>query len=59
MFIEAFVLAALDDMDAKLYEISNALENVDAGKFSGKQWALDNRILYNHGRSNEGNITLL
>lgn len=59
MFIEAFVLAALDDMDAKLYEISNALENVEAGKFSGKQWALDNRILYNHGRSNEGNITLL
>lgn len=59
MFIEAQVLSMLDDFDAKMYEFSSAVFNVETGKFTPKQWALDNRILYNHGRSEEGGVTLV
>ncbi len=59
MFIEAQVLSMLDDFDAKMYEFSSAVFNVEPGSFTPKQWALDNRILYNHGRSEEGGVTLI
>lgn len=48
MFLEAEILSTLDSLDATIYEINNALENVEKGGFSDRQWALDNRKLYNH-----------
>ena len=50
MFIEAELLSELDLMDARLYEMREALENTGKGEFTGKMWALDNRKLYNHAR---------
>jgi 3'-5' exoribonuclease len=51
MFLEAEILAQLDLMDSRIYEIAQAVEEVDGGEFTARQWALDNRKLYNHGRS--------
>lgn len=59
LFVEAEVLSQLDTLDATIYEFGSALENVGSGEFSGRQWALDNRKLYNHGRkeiSTEANL---
>lgn len=50
MFIEAELLSQLDLMDARMYEMAKALETTEIGDFSPRQWALDNRRLYNHGR---------
>ncbi len=50
LFVEAEVLSQLDTLDATIYEFNDALMNVKPGEFSGRQWALDNRKLYNHGR---------
>ena len=50
MFLEAEILSQLDKLDATIYEITAAVSEVDAGAFTGRQWALDNRKLYNHGR---------
>lgn len=52
MFLEAVVLSALDDLDATIYEVNNATSKVEPGSFTDRQWALDNRKLYNHGLSN-------
>lgn len=49
MFLEAELLSELDLMDARVYEISQAVEQVEEGEFTPRQWALDNRKLYNHG----------
>ncbi|MBQ5810149.1 MAG: HD domain-containing protein [Clostridia bacterium] len=49
MFIEAEVLSQLDCLDATIYEMGSAIAGVNAGEFTGRQWALDNRKLYNHG----------
>ena len=49
MFLEAEILSQLDLMDARIYEISQAVSEVQAGEFTPRQWALDNRKLYNHG----------
>lgn len=51
MFLEAEILSALDTLDATIYEINAATSKVDAGSFTDRQWALDNRKLYNHGLS--------
>ncbi|MBQ7202689.1 MAG: HD domain-containing protein [Eubacterium sp.] len=51
MFLEAIVLSMLDDLDATVYEVNSAVEKVEANKFTDRQWALDNRKLYNHGLS--------
>lgn len=51
MFLEAEILSSLDSLDATIFEINNALSGVEVGKFSDRQWALDNRKLYNHGLS--------
>lgn len=48
-FIEADILSTLDNLDAKMYEMSEAISKVKAGEFTGKQFALDNRKLYNTG----------
>lgn len=51
MFLEAEILSSLDSLDATIYEINKATSKVDTGKFTERQWALDNRKLYNHGLS--------
>ena len=52
-FMEAEVLSALDTLDAKLYEMVEALGQTEKGSFSPRQWALDNRRLYNHGKTGD------
>ena len=50
MFLEAEILSQLDKLDATIFEITTAVSEVKTGEFTGRQWALDNRKLYNHGR---------
>lgn len=49
MFMEAIILSTLDTLDATIFEVSSAVNGVEVGKFSDRQWALDNRKIYNHG----------
>ena len=49
MFPEAEIVSTVDTLDAKLYEMFDALSSVQIGGFSDRQWALDNRLLYRHG----------
>lgn len=50
MFLEAEILSQLDKLDATIFEINNATDKVEIGAFTERQWALDNRKLFNHGR---------
>lgn len=50
MFLEASLLSQLDTLDATVFEIENATADVKEEEFTPRQWALDNRKLYNHGR---------
>lgn len=50
-FAEAELLAQLDMLDARVYEFMQAQEGTNPGEYSARQWALDNRKIYNHGRS--------
>ena len=50
MFLEAEILSELDTLDATVYEITNTVAAVEDHGFSARQWALDNRKLFNHGR---------
>ncbi len=59
MFLEAEILSTLDALDATIFEINTATAKVDTGSFTDRQWALDNRKLYNHGlSSNEHKVNL-
>ncbi len=49
MFLEAEILSQLDLLDARVYEVTQAVSETEAGSFTPRQWALDNRKLYNHG----------
>lgn len=51
MFIEAELLSELDLMDSRVYEMKEAVVAAGADDFSGKIWAMDNRKLYNHNRT--------
>lgn len=51
LFLEAEILSDLDSLDAKIYEINSATSKVNSGEFTDRVWALDNRKLYNHGRT--------
>ncbi|HOO26550.1 MAG TPA: HD domain-containing protein, partial [Clostridiales bacterium] len=53
MFLEAELLSQLDMMDARVYAISQAVDEVAPGEFTNRMWSLDNRKLYNHGRNKE------
>lgn len=53
MFLEAEILSELDTLDAKIYEIEQARRGVEPGEFTQRQWALDNRKLYNHNRNSK------
>ena len=46
MFLEAEVLAQLDLLDARIFEIDIALQGVQPGEYTNKLWALDNRKFY-------------
>ena len=43
---EALVLSAIDRMDAKLYQMHDALRGTDPGTFSAPVWALDRIEIY-------------
>lgn len=58
MTIEAQALSMLDDFDAKLYEFRTAVFRTEPGEFTEKMKMLDGRQLYNHGRSNDGDVDL-
>jgi len=51
MFIEAEILSELDLMDARVFEMREAVAAAGPNDFSGRVWALDNRKLFNHTRS--------
>lgn len=51
MFLEAELLSELDLMDARVYELTEAIGNVAPGEYTKKMWALDDRKFYNHGRN--------
>ncbi len=51
MFMEAEVLSELDLMDARIYEMREAVSQANPNDFSGRVWALDNRKLFNHTRT--------
>lgn len=59
MFLEAEILSELDMLDARIYEFAAATKELGKGDFSPKQWALDNRRLYNHGRADSSAQTRL
>ncbi len=46
MFPEAEMLHYLDIMDARMYDMFEALQEVEEGEFSEKVWTLDNRKVY-------------
>ncbi len=51
MFIEAEILSELDMLDARIFEMKDAVQGVEVGEFTGRLWSMDNRKLYNHGFS--------
>ena len=51
LFLEAELLSELDSMDARVYQIHEAINSTSEDGFSNKLWALDNRKMYNHGMS--------
>lgn len=59
MFLEAEILSALDTLDAEIFEFHSATSKVEPGKFTERQWSLDNRKLYNHGLSGTDHIVNL
>ena len=59
MIIEAEILSELDLMDARLFEMKDALQGVEKGEFTHQIWALDNKKLYNHQRTDLENKTKL
>ena len=54
-FIEAELLSELDLMDSRVYEMREAVLNTNKNEFSAKLWAMDNRKLYNHNRTDLNN----
>ncbi len=51
MFIEAEILSELDLMDARVFEMREAVSGAEKEDFSGRVYALDNIKLFNHGRT--------
>lgn len=51
MFIEAELLSELDLMDSRVYEMREAVSNAGEDGFSSRIWAMDNRKLYSHKRT--------
>lgn len=53
LFPEAEMLHYLDIMDAKMYDIEEAMAKTAPGEFSDRIWSMDNRTLY---RATFGNV---
>lgn len=51
MFIEAEILSEMDLLDSRIYEMREAVANANPNDFSSRVWALDNRKLFNHTRT--------
>ena len=49
MFPEAEIVSAIDTLDARMFEMFDALDTVAPGEFTERQWAMDNRQLFRHG----------
>ena len=49
MFPEAEIVSEIDMLDARMYEMYDAIGSVKVGEFTERQWAMDNRQLYRHG----------
>ena len=49
MFPEAEIVSEIDMLDARMFEMYDALGGVNIGDFTERQWAMDNRQLYRHG----------
>ncbi len=49
MFPEAEIVSEIDMLDARMYEMYDALSGVKTGEFTERQWSMDNRQLYRHG----------
>ncbi len=49
-FLEAELLSELDLMDARVYQIAEAVTPLQKGAFTNRLWALENRKMYNHAR---------
>ena len=45
-FPEAELLHYLDIMDARMYDMQQAISNTEVGKFSERIWSLENRSVY-------------
>ena len=43
-------LTLVDTFDANIFEIENALKDIEVGSFTNRMWALEDRKFYNHGR---------
>jgi len=56
MFLEAEVLSELDLLDARINQVSSALEGVQPGEYTSKLWALDNRKFYKPILKPEGEV---
>ncbi len=48
LFLEAELLSQLDSMDAKIYEIMEAVNGIEKGEFTNRLWALDDRKFYKY-----------
>ena len=59
MFIEAELLSELDLMDSRVYEMREAVAATNPEEFSSRIWAMDNRKLFNHTRTDLNNNTKL
>ena len=46
MFPEAEVLHYLDILDARLFDMEEAIRNINGGEFSDRVWTLENRRIY-------------
>lgn len=51
MFIEAEILSEMDLLDSRIFEMREAVGNANPNDFSSRVWALDNRKLFNHTRT--------
>lgn len=59
MFIEAELLSELDLMDSRVYEMREAVSAAKPEDFTAKIWAMDNRKIFNHSRTDMNNGTKL
>lgn len=59
MFIEAELLSELDLMDSRVYEMREAVAAAKPEDFTARIWAMDNRKIFNHSRTDMNNDTKL